>query len=109
MIDALQRALGDGYRVDRELGGGGMSQVFIARDLTLDRDIVVKVLSDAASNGVSAERFRREIQVIAKLQHPHVVSILSAGDADGSLYYTMPFVGGNASGASLARRGAAYR
>jgi hypothetical protein len=63
----LQRALGDGYRVDRELGGGGMSRVVLAHDLSLDRDVVVIELSDEATVGVSAERFRREIQLIARL------------------------------------------
>ena len=102
---ALQRALGDGYRVDRELGGGGMSRVFVAHDLTLDRDVVVKVLSDEATAGVSAERFRREIQLIAQLQHPHIVPILSAGAADGSLYYIMPFVTGETLRARIVRKG----
>ena len=105
LADSLQRALGDGYRVDRELGGGGMSRVFVARDLTLDRDIVIKVLSGEATTGVSADRFRREIQLIAKLQHAHVVPILSAGVADGSLYYTMPFVSGESLRARITREG----
>ncbi|HKH93594.1 MAG TPA: serine/threonine-protein kinase, partial [Gemmatimonadaceae bacterium] len=101
----LQRVLGDGYRVDRELGGGGMSRVFVAHDLSLDRDVVVKVLSDEATAGVSAERFRREIQLIARLQHPHIVSILSAGAADGSLYYIMPLVTGETLRARIVRKG----
>ena len=105
LADSLQRALGDAYRVDRELGGGGMSRVFVARDLTLDRDVVIKVLSGEATSGVSADRFRREIQLIAKLQHAHVVPILSAGAADGSLYYTMPFVSGETLRARIAREG----
>ena len=105
LADTLQRTLGDAFRVDRELGGGGMSRVFVAHDLALDRDDVVKVLSDEATAGVSADRFRREIQLIARLQHPHVVPILSAGSADGSLYYTMPFVAGETLRARLAREG----
>ena len=105
LAGSLQRALGDGYRVDRELGGGGMSRVFVARDLTLDRDVVIKVLSGEATSGISADRFRREIQLIAKLQHAHVVPILSAGAADGSLYYTMPFVTGETLRARIAREG----
>src|SRR5688572_8464271 len=82
-----------------------MSRVFVAHDLSLDRDVVVKVLSDEATAGVSAERFRREIQLIARLQHPHVVPILTAGSADGSLYYTMPYVAGETLRARLAREG----
>jgi serine/threonine protein kinase/tetratricopeptide (TPR) repeat protein len=105
LADSLQRALGDGYRVDRELGGGGMSRVFVARDLTLDRDIVIKVLPGEATTGISADRFRREIQLIAKLQHAHVVPILSAGAADDSLYYTMPFVSGESLRARIVRDG----
>ena len=106
LATTVQRALGDGYRVDRELGGGGMSRVFVAHDLSLDRHVVVKVLSEEQSAGVSAERFRREIQLIARLQHPNVVSILSAGSASGSLYYTMPFVTGETLRARLGREGA---
>ena len=102
----LQRTLGDGYRVERELGGGGMSRVFVAHDLSLDRDVVIKVLSGEATVGVSADRFRREIQLIARMQHPHVVSILSAGAADGSLYYTMPYVAGETLRARITREGA---
>src|SRR5688572_28637196 len=82
-----------------------MSRVFVAHDLSLDRDVVVKVLSDEATAGVSADRFRREIQLIARLQHPHVVPILTAGSADGSLYYTMPYVAGETLRARLAREG----
>ena len=82
-----------------------MSRVFVAHDLSLDRDVVVKVLSGEQTAGVSAERFRREIQVIAKLQHPHVVSILSAGTAGDSLYYVMPFVSGETLRARITREG----
>jgi TolB-like protein len=105
LADTVQRALGDAYRVDRELGGGGMSRVFVAHDLTLDRDVVVKVLNEEQTAGVSADRFRREIQLIARLQHPHVVSILSAGTASGSLYYMMPFVTGETLRERITREG----
>ena len=103
--NSLQSALGSGYRVERELGGGGMSRVFVARDLALDRDVVVKVLDRESTTGVSGDRFRREIQVIARLQHPHIMPILSAGTADGALYYVMPFMGGETLRARLAREG----
>ena len=103
--DSLQRALGASYRVDRELGGGGMSRVFVARDLTLDRDVVVKLLDRGSTHGISGDRFRREIQLIARLQHPHVVPLLSAGEADGALYYVMPFIGGETLRARLTREG----
>ena len=103
--EALAQALGTGFRIERELGGGGMSRVFLARDLALDRDIVVKVLPADSSGAADAGRFRREIQVVARLQHPHVVPILSAGVADGALYYTMPFIGGETLRARLTREG----
>ena len=102
---SLQQTLGDAFRVDRELGGGGMSRVFVAHDVALDRDVVIKVLSAETTEGVSADRFRREIQLIARLQHPHVVSILSAGSAGGSLYYVMPFVTGETLRSRIAREG----
>ena len=103
--EALQRSLGPGFRIDRELGGGGMSKVFLATDLSLDRQVVVKVLPAELSAAASVDRFRREIQLIAKLQHPHVVPILSSGDADGTLYYVMPFLSGETLRARLARDG----
>ncbi len=102
---SLQRALGDAFRLERELGGGGMSRVFVAHDQSLDRDVVVKVLASEFTSGLSIDRFRREIQLIAKLQHPHIVSILSAGSADGSLYYVMPYVRGETLRARMTRDG----
>lgn len=103
--EILQGALGASHRIERELGGGGMSRVFVARDLSLDRDIVVKVLPDESTYGVNADRFRREIQVIARLQHPHIIPILAAGSAEGTLYYLMPFMGGETLRARLSREG----
>ncbi|MDH5234674.1 MAG: serine/threonine protein kinase, partial [Gemmatimonadota bacterium] len=102
---ALQASLGTGYRLDRELGGGGMSQVILATDLTLDRQVVVKVLPPDLSAAASVDRFRREIQLVAKLQHPHVVPIVTAGDAAGTLYYVMPFLAGESLRARMAREG----
>ena len=90
----LQGALGSAYIVDRELGGGGMSRVFVANDTRLGRRVVVKVLSPELVASVSADRFEREIRLAARLQHPHIVPLLSAGDVDGIPYYTMPFVEG---------------
>ena len=92
----LQTALGAAYTLERELGGGGMSRVFIARDESLGRDVVVKVLSPELSASLSAERFTREIKLAAALQEPHIVPVLAAGTtADGLPYYTMPFVRGD--------------
>ena len=96
----LQSALGGAYAIQRELGGGGMSRVFLAEDTRLGRRVVVKVLSPELGAGVSAERFEREIKLAARLQHPHIVPLLSAGDVEGLPYYTMPYV----AGASLRER-----
>lgn len=99
----LQQAIGDAYAIERELGGGGMSRVFVAREVALDRPVVVKVLPPELSAAVSLERFRREIKVAARLQHPHIVPVLASGDADGMLYYTMPLVTGESLRAHLSR------
>jgi eukaryotic-like serine/threonine-protein kinase len=92
--DQLQANLGSTYRLERELGGGGMSRVFLAEERALGRRVVVKVLPPELAAGLSTERFRREIQLAAQLQHPHIVPLLSAGKSDGLLYYTTPFVEG---------------
>ena len=90
----LELALGDEYRVVRELGGGGMSRVFLATDVALGRQVVIKVLTPELAAGVNRERFRREVHLAAGLQHPMIVPLLSAGEAEGLLWYTMPFVEG---------------
>jgi len=101
----LQHALGDAYHLEKELGGGGMSRVFVARETRLGRQVVIKVLPPEMSAGVNVERFEREIQLAARLQHPHVVALLTAG-ADGDLlYYVMPFIKGESLRAKLAREG----
>src|SRR5207253_5195575 len=92
--DRLQSALGDAYRIDKELGCGGMSRVFLAQEVRLGRQVVVKVLPPEMAAGVSAERFEREIQLAAKLQHPHIVPLLTAGAKGDLLYYVMPHIAG---------------
>ena len=87
-------SLGDAYRLIRELGGGGMSRVFEAEETALGRRVAVKVLPPELSERVSRERFRREVQLAASLQHPTIVPLLTAGEADGVLFYTMPMVDG---------------
>ncbi len=101
----LETSLGDTYTFDRELGGGGMSRVFVAMDRTLERQVVVKVLKHDAAAGVSFDRFRREIQLAAKLQHPHIVPLLASGEVAGTPYFTMPFIEGESLRARLARDG----
>ena len=100
--DQLQTTLGTAFTLERELGGGGMSRVFLAQETRLGRTVVVKVLSTELSAGLSAERFEREIRLAAQLQHPSIVPVLSAGDSNGLPYYTMPFVTGLSLRAKLA-------
>jgi len=92
--DQLQSALGSAYIVERELGGGGMSRVFLAEERRLARRVVVKVLSPELAAEVSTDRFEREIRVAATLQDPRIVPVLSAGEAAGLPFYTMPFIEG---------------
>jgi serine/threonine protein kinase len=103
--EQLQRALGEAYLLERELGGGGMSRVFLALERALGRKVVVKVLLPELAAGVNVERFRREIQLAAQLQHPHIVPLLSAGEADGLPYFIMPFVTGESLRTRVAREG----
>ena len=79
--EQLQATLGDSYTLERELGGGGMSRVFVAEETALGRRVVVKVLAPELAAGMSAERFEREIRLAARLQHPNIVPVLAAGDA----------------------------
>src|SRR5688500_508945 len=92
--DRLRASLSDAYEIERELSGAGMSRVFVATDRALGRRVVIKVLPPELTAGVNRERFRREVQVAAQLQHPHIVTLLSAGEDGDILYYTMPFIEG---------------
>lgn len=103
--DALQQALGAQYTVERELGGGGMSRVFLALDRTLGRRIVAKVLAPELAAGVNRERFEQEVQLSAQLQHPNIVTVLGTGMLGELPYYTMPFVAGESLRAALEQRG----
>ncbi len=92
--DRLQRALGDRYRIERELGSGGMGVVFLAEDLKLGRSVAIKVLRPEIAQAVGDERFLREIRLSARLSHPHILSLIDSGHADGLLYYVMFYVPG---------------
>ncbi|MFL5575867.1 MAG: protein kinase domain-containing protein [Gemmatimonadaceae bacterium] len=92
--DQLQDTLGDAYTLEREIVGGGMSRLFLATEHSLKRQVVVKVLPREATSEASATRFRREIELAAQLQHPHVLPIYAAGTKGGLLYYIMPYVPG---------------
>jgi len=103
--EQLQATLGQGYTLERELAGGGMSRVFVAEERALGRRVVVKILPPDMARDVSLERFHREIHLAAGLLHPHIIPLLSAGDADGLPYYTMPFIVGESLRLRLARDG----
>ncbi len=101
----LQNALGDAYAIERELGGGGMSRVFVADERRLNRKVVIKLLSPELAAGVNAERFEREMQLAASLQQANIVPILAAGETAGVSFYTMPLVDGESLRARLTREG----
>ncbi len=82
------------FDILRELAGGGMSRVFLARDLSLDREVVIKILPPELAAEVNRDRFRREVQLAARLHHPHIVPLFSAAEEGGLLYYTMPYIRG---------------
>ena len=93
-LSALSAALADRYRLERELGHGGMATVYLAQDLKHDRAVALKVLKPELAHALGPERFLREIQVTAQLDHPHILPLLDSGDAGGFLYYVMPYVQG---------------
>src|SRR5947209_7540104 len=94
LLQRLQSALGDAYTVERELGGGGMSRLFLATEASLHRQVVIKLLPPEFASEVSAARFKQEIEVAAHLQHPNILPVLTAGAKDDLLFYVMPFVSG---------------
>src|SRR6185503_9174061 len=93
-LDRLKAALAGRYTIERELGRGGMAVVYLARDVKHDRQVAIKVLTSDVSEGVKSERFLREVQLAARLTHPHILQLLDSGRADGLLYYVMPYVAG---------------
>jgi serine/threonine-protein kinase len=103
--ERLRDAVGDQYRILKELGGGGMSRVFLAEEVRLGRQVVLKLLPPEMGASVNVERFEREIQLAARLQHPHIVPLLTAGAHGDLLYYVMPFISGESLRVKLAREG----
>ncbi|HKT61629.1 MAG TPA: protein kinase, partial [Gemmatimonadales bacterium] len=103
--ERLRGAVGDQYRILKELGGGGMSRVFLAEEVRLGRQVVLKLLPPEMGASVNVERFEREIQLAARLQHPHIVPLLTAGAQGDLLYYVMPFISGESLRVKLAREG----
>jgi eukaryotic-like serine/threonine-protein kinase len=97
MVDLLERlraALADSYRIERELGRGGTATVFLAQDLRHHRPVAIKVLDPELAAVLGPDRFVREIEIAARLQHPHILTMLASGAVDGLLYYVMPYVEG---------------
>ena len=94
LVDRLSGALSARYVFERELGRGGMATVFLARDLKHGREVAVKVLRPELATSIGPDRFLREIQVAARLTHPHILPLHDSGEAEGLLYYVMPYVEG---------------
>ena len=103
--DRIRTALADRYRVEGEIGQGGMATVYLAQDLKHDRRVALKVLRSELTAGLGTERFVQEIGIAAKLSHPHILPLFDSGEADGLLYYVMPYVEGESLGDRLAREG----
>ncbi len=99
----LDAALGDQYSITREVGAGGMATVYLARDVKHDRQVALKVLRPELAAALGSERFPREIRIVAKFQHPHILSLYDSGETQGFLYYVMPFVEGESLAERLAR------
>lgn len=92
--DALTSGLADRYRVDRQIGHGAMGIVYLAHDVRHDRPVAIKVLLPHVASAIGAERFLREIQITARLTHPHIVPLLDSGEVDGLLFFVVPFMAG---------------
>jgi serine/threonine protein kinase len=105
VVERLKAALADRYQIQRQIGEGGMAVVFLAQDLKHDRPVAVKVLRPELSASIGAERFLREIQISAKLNHPHILTLIDSGDAAGLLYYVMPYVEGESLRETMEREG----
>jgi len=94
LLEHLRKIFADNYRVDEELKGGGMSRLFLATDLSLNRKVVIKILPPELTSDMMAARFKRESEVTAHLQHPNILPIITAGVRDGLMFYVMPFISG---------------
>src|SRR5256714_1550892 len=103
VLELLREALAERYAVERELGRGGMATVYLARDLKHQRAVAIKVLDPEVGHAIGAERFLREIEIAARLQHPHILPLYDSGSAGGLLYYVMPYVEGETLRDRLAR------
>src|SRR5438128_1193726 len=102
-LDRLREQLAGRYRIERELGRGGMAIVYLATDEHHDRSVALKVLHPDLAATIGSERFQREVRLAGRLQHPHILSVYDSGDAGGVLWFTMPFVEGESLRDRLAR------
>src|SRR5262249_35231963 len=103
LLDLVAGALDSRYRIERELGRGGMATVYLATDAKHGRSVAVKVLLPEITAAMGAEQFLREIQVAARLTHPHILPLHDSGGSDGLLYYVMPYIEGESLRERLAR------
>lgn len=101
----LQAALADTYRIEREIGHGGMATVYLAHDIKHDREVAVKVLRPDLAATLGPDRFLREVRIAASLTHPHILGLHDSGEADGFLYYVMPYIEGESLRERIARQG----
>src|SRR5881296_1595078 len=99
----LTTALAGRYAIDRELGAGGMATVYLARDLKHDRDVALKVLRPELAAVLGTERFLKEIRISAKLDHPHILTLIDSGESNGFVWYVLPYVRGESLREKLTR------
>ena len=105
LLERLQSALEDRYEIESEIGRGGMATVYLAQDLKHRRKVAIKVLHPELTATLGSERFLQEIEIVAGLQHPHILPLYDSGEADGLLYYVMPYVDGDSLRDRLEREG----
>ncbi len=102
-LENLKAAVAEHYAIEREIGSGGMATVYLAHDIKHDRNVALKVLRPELAAALGPERFVREIRIAARLTHPHILPLHDSGEADGFLYYVMPYIEGESLRAKLAR------
>ena len=105
LTEELQAAFAGHYRIEREISRSAMAAVFLASDVRHDRPVAIKVLDREFAGETGVERFRREIKVVARFQHPHILPLFESGEAAGALFYVMPFVEGETLRGRINREG----
>src|SRR5262245_23707975 len=102
-LDRLRSALADRYAIERQIGAGGMADVYLTHDLRHNRKVAIKIMHRELAELVGVERFLREIETTAKLQHPHILPLFDSGSVEGTVFYVMPYVEGESLRARLKR------